>query len=124
MTSQFIQCFFIALIFFQFNCVGKHQTPEEVITQYTELVSKGECEKAIKFCDDEGKLFVEGDIEAGCTPVESSIESLNCEIRDTIARCVCYENRSGFSLYKGYKLLLIEDEWKINDMNKDAAIWE
>jgi hypothetical protein len=107
-----------------FSCTSYSDTPEGVIREYSRKVSSGKCEEAMELCTENAKMIVQGSIDAGCEPFTSEIDSIDCGIRDSIARCICYEKREGMTVQVPYALVLEEREWKIFDLSKDSAPWD
>jgi hypothetical protein len=114
---------FIGMLFI--SCTNYPETPQKVLQQYLEHMSAGNCDRAIDLCYGSAKEIVYGSIDGGCESYEASIESINCETRDTVCRCICSEKREIIgALDLHYTLILVDGKWKVYDLNKDQPTWD
>ena len=111
-------------ILFLIGCNSYPETPEDVVEQYIEQLSTGECEGAKEMCYGTAIDVIEASVESGCEPYVITIDSVDCEIRDTNCICAIYYNRNlleGMTMY--YGLVLVDGKWKIDELLKDAGPW-
>ena len=100
------------------SCNSYPETPEEVVKKFAQLMADGECEEAMNYSTEEGKMIVQGSIDAGCDPYESVIDSVNCETQNNESSCLCYEQRQGIQFQFKYELEKINDQWKVGPTRK------
>ena len=107
------------------SCSGYPETPEEVVEQFSEYLSSGQCEKAMDLCIESARETVQGSIDAGCEPYETTVDSVICDIQGDEAFCDCYENRESFgSISFPYELEKAEGKWKVRNNSKDIGVEE
>lgn len=115
----------IGLLIGLFSCSEYPETPEKVVEQFTIYISTGECEKAMGLCIENAKETVQGSIDSGCEPYETTVDSVICDIQGKEAYCDCYETRKSFgSINFPYELEKLEDKWKVRKNSKDIGLEE
>jgi hypothetical protein len=90
------------------------QGPEEVLRQYLTYISTSKCEHARDLCTDMAKDFVQGLIDMGCIPYESTIHSITCRVEADTALCECDETNQYGRFLLNYNLIRIEGDWKVH----------
>ena len=113
---------YLLFIFGVFSCSSYPETPNEVVEKFTEYLAKGECNAAMDLCEETAKESVQGNIDTGCDPFDTTIDSIICDITNNEATCFCYESREGlYGICYPYELEKIDDQWKIVNDTKDIG---
>lgn len=120
--SQIRQLIYLVSIFIVFSCNSYPESPSKVVEKFTEYLANGECNAAMDLCEENAKQSVQGNIDAGCDPYETTVDSVICDITNNEAICYCYESREGFNGIRfPYELEKINDKWKIVENTKDIG---
>lgn len=109
------------MLLFCFSCnTVEPPTPEEVVSEYVQLVNEGQLDAAKVHCTPAGAAYLDA-LYAVMTASETTLDTLpvdvqvlNCTLSDSTALCLTKEN-DGFETYEAsYHLQLTKDGWKID----------
>jgi len=101
-----------------FSACSSPNTPEEVVRQFSQNLSTGNCESLMDIVTEDAKEIVQGSIDAGCLPYDSKVDSVICVTKGDHAKCDCHETRKSINFKFSYDLTNIEGEWKVAPMQK------
>ena len=116
---------YILIILGTISCSSYPETPEKLVEELTTLLSQGQCDEALELTTYNAKLVVQGTIDSGCEPYETTVDSVVCEIEDDEGICICYETRKDFGSFAfPYAVIIEDDKWKVKDNAKDVGMDE
>lgn len=104
------------------SCTSHPETPEAVVKNFTEYMAIGNCDAAMELCAESAEMGVQANIDAGCKPYETTVDSVTCTIDGNKASCTCYEHREDIGeIAFPYELEKMEDKWMIMVNTKDIG---
>ncbi|MEL7221025.1 MAG: hypothetical protein AAGJ93_06880 [Bacteroidota bacterium] len=121
MDSRILPVFTCLLLLFSFSCaISEPSSPEEVVSQYVQLIHEGKLDAAKVHCTPAGAAYLDA-LYAVMTASETVLDTLpvdvqvlNCTLSDSTALCLTKEN-DGFETYEAsYHLQLTTEGWKID----------